>query len=462
VREYLPSFEQSRQELASRRAARRLQEDTEAARRLFDSSPQRFAGGPVIHYTRGLVPIPSVLSIHLTRAEVERYHRDHMDRFAAPELVRASHILVSPRDSTPQADREARTRADSLLARLREGEDFADLATRVTDDPATRENGGDLGMFGRGSMLPEVERAAFAMRAGDLSSEPVWSPVGYHLIKAREYLPMVAQPLSHIYSDVAEMAAEGKADSIAMQRTDSLLRVLKNAAQARDAMKRLNLQTYSYGHTSGKASEYPKTLQPYYERMETLRPGQILTLRPRIGALGYPVTWVDSISAPALPTWDEARDKALEAYRADAGLRAVEAKRAELDSLMQAGWSFDSIGVAWGGIRHAADVAPGQALAGVGMSGALDTLLFGLHGTDGLSPGVLSDWITMPAGILRLRTSQIHPPGAGALTTRVENERRMETERALVGYFEELKKRFPVRILDRTLRDVTLPPPPTR
>jgi hypothetical protein len=44
----------------------------------------------------------------------------------------------------------------------------------------------------------------------------------------------------------------------------------------------------------------------------------------------------------------------------------------------------------------------------------------------------------------------------------VENERRTETERALVGYFEELKNRFPVRILDRTLRDVTLPPPPMR
>jgi len=178
--------------------------------------------------------------------------------------------------------------------------------------------------------------------------------------------------------------------------------------------------------------------------------------------MGYAVTWVDSISAPVPSTWDKSRDKVLEAYRADAGLRTLGAKRVELDSLMQAGWSFDSVGVFWGGIRHATDVAPGQAIAGVGMSGMVDTLLFGLHGTDGLAPGVLSDWITLAAGSLRVRTSQIHPPEASALTTRVENERRMETERALVGYFEELKKRYPVRILDRTLRDVTLPPPPTR
>ncbi len=459
---YVPSFEQSRQELVRRRTALQLREDAEGARRLFDSLPQRFTGGPVIHYTRAFVPVPSPLSIHLTRAEVERYHRDHMDRFSAPELVRASHILISPRDSTPKADAEARARADSLLERLREGEDFAELATRVTDDPATKENGGDLGLFGRGAMLPEVERAAFAMRPGDLSPAPVWSPVGYHLIKAREYVPMVAEPLSHIYSDVAEMAAEDKADTVAMQRVDSLLRVLKNAGQAREAARRLDLATYSYGHTRGDFSNYPPTLQPYFRQLETLRSGQILALRPKIGGMGYPVTWVDSISAPAPSTWDNARDRALEAYRANAGLRALAAKRVELDSLMQAGWSFDSVGVLWGGLRQVKGIAPGQAILGVGTSGAVDTLLFGLRGNDGLSPGVLSDWMTLPAGILRLRTSQLIPPEAGALTTRVENERRQETERALVGYFEELKKRYPVRILDRTLRDLSLPLPAAR
>jgi parvulin-like peptidyl-prolyl isomerase len=459
---YLPSFEQARQELASRRTARRLQEDEEGARRLFDASPQRFLMGPVIHYTRGFAFIPNVLTIHLTRAEVERYHRDHMDKFSAPELVRASHILISPRDATPEADREAKARADSLLVGLNEGEDFADVAARVTDDPATKENGGDLGQFGRGTMLPELERAAFLMRPGDLSSEPVRSPVGYHLIKAREYVPMVAQPLAQIYADVAETAAREKADSVAMQRADSLLRVLRNAGQARDAVKRLGLPTISYKHSSGERDKYPQDLHLYYQRLETLKPGQLLPLRPKFGGMGYAVTWVDSISAPAPPTWEKARDQALEAYRSEAGLRALEAKRAELDSLMQAGWSFDSVGVVWGGIQHAEDVIPGQRIPGIGIVGVVDTLLFGLTGTDGLSPGALSDWITLPAGIVRLRPSEIRPPDPNALTTRVENERRVETERALVAYFEELKSRYPVRILDRTLRDVALPPPPAR
>jgi parvulin-like peptidyl-prolyl isomerase len=460
--EYLPSFEQARDGLAGRRAARGLQEDEDAARQIFEAAPRRFTGGPVIHYTRGFVPIPNVLTIRLTREQVERFHRDHMDRFSAPELVRASHILVSPQDSTPEADRKARERADSLLARLREGEDFADLARRVTDDPATKEAGGDLGLFGRGAMLPEVERAAFAMRPGDLSPEPVKSPVGYHLIKAREYVPMVAQPLPRIYADVAEMAAREVADSAALQRADSLLRVLKNADQARAAARRMALTTFSYAHTSGDLSAYPQDLHSYYQRLETLKPGQVLPLRPKLGGMGYAVTWVDSVTPPAPPTWKKARDRVLEVYRADAGLRALGAKRVELDSLMQAGWSFDSLAAAWGGIQHAKDLSPGQRITGIGTSGAVDTLLFGNNGSDGLPPGTLSDWLTLPAGIVRLRTTEIRPPDANQLTTRVESERRAETERALMGYFEELKTRYPVRILDRTLRDVALPPPPAR
>jgi parvulin-like peptidyl-prolyl isomerase len=458
---YLPSFEQARQQLVDLRSARRLQEDEEGARRLFDASPQRFVGGPSIHYSRAFVPIPNVLKIHLTRSEVERYHRDHMDRFSAPELVRASHILVSPRDSTPEADREARARADSLLERLRAGEDFADLAGRVTDDPATRGTGGDLGLFGRGTMLPEVERAAFAMRPGDLSSEPVSSPVGYHLLKAREYVPMYAQPLSQIYSDVAELAAREKADSMAMRFADSLQRVLKNASQARAAAKRMDLTTLSYGYSSGEWTKFPRDLQSYYQLLETLQPGQILPMTVKLGGMGYTLTWLDSISAPAPPTWEEARERALGAYRADAGLRALETRRAELDSLMRAGWSFDSVGVLWGGIQHAKDVVPGQRIGGIGTSGVVDTLLFGTDGSNGLSPGTLSDWITLAAGTLRVRMREIRPPDAAPLSARVESERRATTERALVGYFEELKKRYPVRIQDRTLRDVMLPTPPT-
>ena len=459
---YLPTFEQARPRLVQRRTERRTSEEESAARESFEASPQRYAGGDIIHYTRAFVAPQDPLTVSLTRAEVERFHREHLDRYSAPELVRASHILISPRDNTPAADREARARADSLLERLRAGDSFSEMAKQVTDDPATRDNGGDLGMFGRGTMLPEIERAAFAMRAGDLSPQPVRSAVGYHLIKVTDYAPLVAQPLAQIYVDVSGDAATAKADSMARQRADSLLLVLKDARQGWAAARKLGLRTLSYAHTTGERDEYPAELHPYYQRLERLKAGQVLPMRRELGGLGSAVTWVDSISPPGPPTWEQARGRVLAAYRAGAGQRALDAKRAELDSLAGAGWSFDSVAVAWGGLQRASDVMPGQRIPGIGTGGRVDTLVFGASGDDGLPVGQLSDWIILGSGALRLRSKEVRPPDPNALTARVESDRRVETERALTGYFEDLKKRYPVRILDRRLREVSLPQPPAR
>jgi hypothetical protein len=454
---WVPTLEQARPELVRRRAALRERDDEAGARRLFEESPQRFAGGELIHYTRAFLPIRDVADVPLTRAEVERYHREHIDRFSAPELVRASHILISPTDDSPAADVQARARADSLLERLRAGEDFAEMAAKVSDDPSTRDGGGDLGLFARGSMLPEVERAAFAMRPGDLSSAPVKSAVGYHILKAREYVPMSARPLSHIYADVGWIAAEAKADSIVTLRADSLMRVLPNAREARAVASKLGLATISYSHARGERSKYPSSLHGYFQRLEALKSGQVLPLYRKFSGMGYAVTWVDSISPPAPATWEKSRDEALRVYRGQAGQRAARAKRAELDSLMSSGWAFDSLAAAFGGMQRVAEFVPGARLPGIGISGSLDTLIFGARGDDGLPVGRLSEWVDLPTALVRLRMAALRPPDAIALASSVEAERRSGTETALNAYFEELKKRFPVRILDRELRQMLLP-----
>ncbi|HVP14217.1 MAG TPA: peptidyl-prolyl cis-trans isomerase [Terriglobales bacterium] len=461
VPDWAPDFAQARPALMRRLQARRDEEDLEGARRLFDANPQAFAGGDVIHYERAIVTPPQLLDVPLTREEVERYYREHLDRYSAPELVGARHILISPRDATAEADKEARARADSILARLRDGDDFAAVAEKTTDDPATKVEGGDLGVFGRGTMLPEFEHAAFAMRPGDLSQTPVRTQVGYHIIKVYSYDPMVTNPLNEVYSNASSDAAQEKADSLARGTADSLWRTLKTPAQLRAAAERRKIRVITYAHTTGKTEVGADDLRPYYRRLETLKPGQVFPGIQKFPGMGYAITWVDSLSPPRPPTWDEARDQALDSYRRDAGRRALGAKQAELDSLLREGWSLDSIGVAWGGLGHADDYGPGQRLVGVGTAGRIDTVVFGDRGDDGLRPGQLSDWIELPAGVVRLRLKELHAPSASAVTTRAENDARIELERSLVGYFDGLKKRYPVRILDRKLREVQLPQPPS-
>jgi parvulin-like peptidyl-prolyl isomerase len=123
----------------------------------------------------------------LDEADVRKYFEAHKAEF---EQVRARHILIraqgSPSPVSPGqkdlSDEEALAKAQDLRKRIQAGEDFAQLARQESDDAGSGANGGDLGSFHHGQMVPSFEEAAFALPVGDLS-QPVKSPFGYHLIK---------------------------------------------------------------------------------------------------------------------------------------------------------------------------------------------------------------------------------------------------------------------------------------
>jgi peptidyl-prolyl cis-trans isomerase SurA len=98
-----------------------------------------------------------------------------------PPTISLQQVVVQPRP-TPEAMEEARDRAREVLEELRGGADFEVLARRFSDDPGSREQGGDLGWFRRGQMVPEFEDAAFALRRGQVSPI-VETDFGFHIIR---------------------------------------------------------------------------------------------------------------------------------------------------------------------------------------------------------------------------------------------------------------------------------------
>jgi peptidyl-prolyl cis-trans isomerase SurA len=120
--------------------------------------------------------------ITVSFSEVERFYAAHKD--SLPEVqpsVTIAHItrVTKPGDS---ALTDARQRLNKALARLKNGETFAALATGLSQDPATAPEGGDLGYFGRGLMFPEFEAASFKLDSGEVSA-PVMTEAGLHLIQ---------------------------------------------------------------------------------------------------------------------------------------------------------------------------------------------------------------------------------------------------------------------------------------
>ncbi|WP_051585945.1 peptidylprolyl isomerase [Caldanaerobius polysaccharolyticus] len=111
--------------------------------------------------------------VTVTEQEEKKYYDEHKLEFK-PDTVTASHILVSDKKT-----------ADEIEQKLKKGADFAQLAKQYSIDTQTKDKGGDLGTFTYGTMDPTFEKAAFALKPGEIS-QPVETQFGYHIIKVTD------------------------------------------------------------------------------------------------------------------------------------------------------------------------------------------------------------------------------------------------------------------------------------
>ncbi len=118
---------------------------------------------------------------------LDRYNKQKETRFTEPEQVKASHILIAKHGEGSEEEKfeEARKTIQELYEKVKNGEDFAQLAKEHSEDPGSAAKGGDLGYFERGVMVKEFEEAAFSSEIGSIT-EPVKTTYGYHIIKVED------------------------------------------------------------------------------------------------------------------------------------------------------------------------------------------------------------------------------------------------------------------------------------
>lgn len=130
--------------------------------------------------------------------ECREYFEEHREEYEKAERVLAQHILITPKDSTVEGKAAARRKLEEIRERVRSGADFGDEATAHSDCPSGK-NGGSLGWFSRGMMVPAFEKAAFEMAVGEVS-DIVETQFGYHLIYKTDHEPAATAD----YVDVAD------------------------------------------------------------------------------------------------------------------------------------------------------------------------------------------------------------------------------------------------------------------
>ncbi len=126
---------------------------------------------------------PSIVTSEDVENEARKIYDDRQKMIGDKGLIRPAHILIRlAQKASSAAQDSAKARIDSIYACLRSGADFADLATRLSQDPGSAKRGGLLPWICIGQTLKEFEDVAFSLNKGEMS-KPFLSPVGYHIVK---------------------------------------------------------------------------------------------------------------------------------------------------------------------------------------------------------------------------------------------------------------------------------------
>jgi peptidyl-prolyl cis-trans isomerase D len=167
--------------------------------------------------------VPKDFAGKVSDAEVEKAYTENIKEYETPRQLAARHILVRVGETGgSEAEDRARNKIAEVIKRAKAGEDFAKLAREVSEDPGSKDKGGDLGLVSEGTMVPDFEKALFALKKGELTAEPVRTPFGFHAIKVtdvkegsrkslKEVAPQIRDRLS---ADASDRAARAKADEV--------------------------------------------------------------------------------------------------------------------------------------------------------------------------------------------------------------------------------------------------------
>jgi len=149
-------------------------------------------------------------SVQVSDADALAFYNQNQKKMKTPPQVHARHILIAADPRVPADRQKAKQKAEDLLAQLKKGGDFAQLAAQNSDDPGSKTQGGDLSWFQPGQMVPAFDKAAFALKQPNDLSPVVETRFGYHIIQLVERRESQAVPFEKAKPRIAALLREEK------------------------------------------------------------------------------------------------------------------------------------------------------------------------------------------------------------------------------------------------------------
>jgi peptidyl-prolyl cis-trans isomerase D len=243
---------------------------------------------------------------------IQQYYNEHLADYSVPDQAKSRHILISvPQGADAKIDAAAKAKAEMVLKQLQAGGNWTELAKKYSDDPGSKDSGGELGFAQRGKMVPEFDKAIFTQKVGDIAI--VKSSFGYHIVQVEERQQAHTQPLSEVQSAI-EAALAGAASKQAEQQYAQTLttEAIKNGLENTAAAHHLNLVTTQPLAHDGVIATLPDSAQLLAKAFEAKQgdpPQSVPT------GEGYAIFQVTGIAAAHTPTFADWKTHVLDDYR---------------------------------------------------------------------------------------------------------------------------------------------------
>jgi peptidyl-prolyl cis-trans isomerase D len=326
--------------------------------------------------------------------ELKIAYQQNIQQFQVPNRVHVQHILLMTAGKTDAEVQEIKNKAEDVLKQAKKGGKFEDLAKKYTEDPGSKEKGGDLGWIIQGQTVKEFEQTAFSLDKGAISNL-VRTQYGFHIIKLLEKETAHTKTLDEVKDSIRAPLQLQKADKLASDEADRLSAAIRqsNKITLDDLAQKFHLmvsETRPVDATDallelGNSKEVK-------DQIIQLRRGE-LSLPIRTDR-GYVVVSVKEILSAHQGSLEESRERVVADLKQQKAAELAQAKAGELDKRVNAGEKFAAVAKALGLEAKTSDAfARNGSIAGVG-SGKQLAVAFHMKVGDVAAPLNLgSNWV---------------------------------------------------------------------
>lgn len=248
--------------------------------------------------------------VQITPERLKQHYDANISKYSRPEQVHARHILLKTGEG--KNEEEVKKQADELVRKLRSGADFAALAKEFSEDPGSKENGGDLGFFDRGRMVPEFEKAAFS-QAPNQVGDPVKTQYGYHIIEVLQKQPAYTMDFALVKDQIFRELSSPQAMKNAEEQAKKIHQEITKNKKSISEVSKIQLVELKTTGFFGQHEDLPGLSPAFRDKAFELKKGAVSEPVPVFQ--DFAILQLVDTKPSEVPPFEKVEVKATEKYR---------------------------------------------------------------------------------------------------------------------------------------------------